>query len=350
MAVPRPTSRTGQVVAFLRRHPIFTLALLTPGIPEYVLGSSNLSLLVVLPPLFVALLLVNVAMYTTGALLVREALLRWGKGLGSLIALGAAYAIVEEGVGTATFFNPHTTAAGALGSYGHFLGVNWVFTLGIVGYHAFVSIGLPIALLGRILPETRGRSLLPGRQALFALGVLGVDAGLVVLPLSERLTGFVTPAPLLLACGVAIAGLVVLARFLPRDAVVAPTGRPTVPAWKFAALGAAFEPSVLLVESVPPALGLPAAADLLLLGALGAAFAVVGLRWIGRGENDLAVIALALGVVASLATLGVLITWPVPTTLVAGGLAAFGLTRLYRRYERGELPRVPAAGPLASTP
>ncbi len=348
MSTPGPT-RAQRLVAFLHRHPVFTLALLTPGIPEYVLGSSNLSLLVLFPPLFVALLLVNVAIYTVGALLIREAVIRWNKGLASLVALGAAYAIVEEGVGTATFFNPHTSAAGALGSYGHFLGVNWVFTLGIIGYHAFVSIGLPIALLGRILPETRGRPLLQGREIPLALGLMAVDAGVVMLLLTGRVTGFVTPAPLLLACAVAIVGLVALARGLPRAWLTPPTEEPAVPPWKFMVLGAAFEPAILLAQAVPPALGLPAVGDFLLVGLVGAAFAAVGLRWIGRSGNDLSVIALAIGVVLSLTVFGLLITWPIPVTLVAGGIALAGLLRLFGAVQRTPRPATPTTGTAVST-
>jgi hypothetical protein len=346
MSAPGPAaapSRAQRLVAFLHRHPIFTLALLTPGIPEYVLGSSNLALAVILPPLFVALVLVNVAMYTAGALLVREAMLRWNKGLASLVALGAAYAIVEEGVGTATFFNPHTSAASFLGAYGHFAGVNWVFTLGIVGFHAFISIGLPIALLGRVLPETRGRSLLHGRQVPLVLGLIAADAVLVLLPFSERLTGFVTPLPLLLACGLAIAALVALARWLPRDFLHPSSPGPTATPLRFAVLGAAFEPAVLLVEAIPPALGLPALADFLLLSVVGGAFAYVGLRWLGRSDNDLSIIALGVGVVASLTVVGCLITWPIPVTLISGGLALVGLGSLYRAGSRPGGPGTPAS-------
>jgi len=333
-------------VAFLHRHPIVTLAILTPGIPEYVLGSSNLAYLVILPPLFVALLLVNVAIYTTGALLVREAMIRWKLGLGSLVALGAAYAIVEEGIGTATFFNPHTSAAGALVWYGHYLGVNWVFVLGIMGYHAFISIGLPIALLARILPETRGKSLLHGRQVLIVLAILAADAGLVMFLFAGRITGFVTPVPLLVACGLGIVALVLLARRLPRDLLTPPTLRPAATPLRFALLGAAFEPSILLVEILPPALGLPAEADFVLVGAVGALFAYVGLQWIGRTENDLGVIALGIGVVATLMLIGVLLTFPVPSTLVAGSLALVGLGSLYAATRRTMLPQGPPAGAL----
>lgn len=330
MATPPAPSGPARALAFLHRHPIFTLALLTPGIPEYVLGSSNLALLVVFPPLFAAFLLVNVALYTGGALLIREAILRWNKGFATLIALGVAYAVAEEGIGTATFFDPHTSAAGSLGSYGHFLGVNWVFTLGVIGYHVFVSIGLPIALLGRILPETRGRSLLPGRRLALVLALFVVDVGFVMFPLAERLTGFVTPWPLVVGCVLAIAGLVALGRWLPRDLLISAAPGPIVGAWGFALLGAAFEPAVLIAEAVPAAVGIPAAWDLFLVGGVGTAFAAIGLRWIGRRGNDRAVVALSIGVVASLMTFGLLITWPVPATLVAGGIALFGLIRLYR--------------------
>src|SRR5215472_7628498 len=97
--LPPPTSPSAgaRVRAFLRRHPVLCLALLTPGIPEYLSGSSSTSLLLVNPVAFLLFLAINVAMYTPGCLLVREAMVRWRKGWATAIALGAAYAVMEEG-------------------------------------------------------------------------------------------------------------------------------------------------------------------------------------------------------------------------------------------------------------
>ncbi len=48
----------------------------------------------------------NLGLYVPGALIVREAMVRWNKGWGSVLLLGAAYGILEEGVALSTLFNP----------------------------------------------------------------------------------------------------------------------------------------------------------------------------------------------------------------------------------------------------
>ena len=85
------------------------------------------------------------------------------------------------------------------------------------------------------------------------------------------------------------------------------------------------------------------------MGLVGAAFAAVGLRWIGRSGNDLSVIALAIGVVLSLTVFGLLITWPIPVTLVAGGIALAGLLRLFGAVQRTPGRRRPRRGPPSPT-
>jgi hypothetical protein len=71
-------------------------------------------------------LLVLSALYGSGAILVRELRLRWGKGWPTVFALGAAYGIVEEGLMVKSFFDPNWMDLGLLGSYGRWAGVNWV--------------------------------------------------------------------------------------------------------------------------------------------------------------------------------------------------------------------------------
>ena len=51
------------------------------------------------------LLLVLTALYGSGAILVRELALRWHKGWPSILVLGAAYGIVEEGLMVKSFFD-----------------------------------------------------------------------------------------------------------------------------------------------------------------------------------------------------------------------------------------------------
>ena len=85
-----------------RNVPIITLALLSPVIAELLSGSS--------PPLeffnpFGFILLVG--LYGCGVIIVRELSIRWKKGWGSILLLGAVYGIIEEGLAVKSFFDPN---------------------------------------------------------------------------------------------------------------------------------------------------------------------------------------------------------------------------------------------------
>jgi hypothetical protein len=122
----------------LKSHPIVCLALLTPGIPEYLASSSPVVAVAVNPVGFLFGLAINVGQYTAGALLVREALLRWRKGWPTGIALALAYGITEEGLGDNTLFRSTHGGDGVLGHFGRFLGVNWLWSSGVLTYHVIL--------------------------------------------------------------------------------------------------------------------------------------------------------------------------------------------------------------------
>jgi len=44
-----------------------------------------------------------------------------------LFVLGAAYGVLEEGLMVKSFFDPNWMDLGVLGSYGLWMGVNWVW-------------------------------------------------------------------------------------------------------------------------------------------------------------------------------------------------------------------------------
>jgi len=189
-------------------------------------------------------------LYGGGAILVRELTLRWGKGWPTMLVLGAAYGIIEEGLEVKSFFNPYWQDVGALGAYGRWAGVNWVWTFELTIYHAVVSIAIPILLTGLLFPARRDKPWV-GRKTLITLGVLLLAEVVVgalffggaprwwteaapyfavqaILPLmispttamSLPVIGFTYPyypaAWLYLATVLVVIGLVVLAKKLPR--------------------------------------------------------------------------------------------------------------------------------------
>ncbi len=130
--------------------PALVLFLLAPAIGELLSGSA--------PPVeffnpFGFAMLSS--LYGCGAIVVRELKVRWQKGLGTVLLLGAAYAILEEGLMVCSFFNPNWPDLGQLALYGRWLGINWVWAVMLTIYHAVYSIAIPIVLVELAYPQHR---------------------------------------------------------------------------------------------------------------------------------------------------------------------------------------------------
>ncbi len=291
------------------------ILLLSPGIPEYLSGSSPLNALVLNPGMFLFQLLVNLGLYGPGILLIREAKVRWKVGWGPVLLLGAAYGILEEGIALSTLFNPEAGPVGALGTYGHWIGVSWVWLAGILPVHMIYSISLPILLLGLALPETEGRPFLKGRKLPAVLTVLGADVVALILLVTLGMK-FWMGLPVLVGSVLAIAALIAAARRVGADFIHArPEAR-----WgprRAAVLGAAFFPSVLLTEFLVKGVGAPAAVDFFIVIALQGLFLYATPKVVGSAGNGRNLVAFAFGLVLPLASFGALSQASPPVILVA---------------------------------
>lgn len=145
--------------------PTIVLFSLSPFIGEVLLGSA--------PPAefftFFGLTVLTI-LYGGGAILARELTLRWHKGWVSLLILGAAYGIIEEGLMVKSFFDPNWMDIGILGSYGRWAGINWVWTLQLTIYHSIVSIAIPIQLTELIFNNHKDKAWI-GRKGLIILSI-----------------------------------------------------------------------------------------------------------------------------------------------------------------------------------
>jgi len=326
----RPGGWSG-LVAFLRRHPIVCLAILTPGIPEYLSTSSPLLNLVVNPVWFFLGLAINVGQYTAGALLIREAMVRWGKGWASVGVLALAYGITEEGLGDNTLFNSNRGADGILGSYGRFAGVNWVWSTGVLAFHVIYSIGLPLLLLGLALPETRGRSLIGPRGVRCAFASLAASTALETLIVYGSFH-FWMGVPLLVGSLAAIGALVAIAYRLPAGVLAPASDRPTAGPFAVGAIGFLWFPLAFFLEYYVGPYVLPAAA---LLAVEVAVFVLLGervRRTIGRRGNERLLVDLAFGFVLWQSAFGLLLTLGVPYTAPLIAVAVYFFVRLRRAY------------------
>jgi hypothetical protein len=157
--------------------PALILFLLSPAIGELLSGSA--------PPLeffspfgFTIL----VALYGSGAVIIRELKVRWRKSVGSMLLLGAAYGILEEGLMVCSFFNPSWVDLGSFATYGRWLGVNWVWAVMLTIYHAVFSITIPIVLVELAYPERRNEKWVSDRKltAVFVLLISDVVFGFLL--------------------------------------------------------------------------------------------------------------------------------------------------------------------------
>jgi len=203
--------------------PAFALFILSPVIGELLSGSS--------PPaeFFTPFgFTIMALLYGGGALTVRQLKVRWGKGMGSLLLLGAAYGVLEEGLMVASFMNPNWQDVGVLGAFGRWLGVNWVWAFELTAYHAIVSIAVPIMLVELAYPEAKDEQWLIGRWRWVVPGLLLADVvfGLFIF---SAFTGFLPEIPQYVFMIIATTGFTLLAYNLPPDwarAGIKPMRRP----------------------------------------------------------------------------------------------------------------------------
>jgi hypothetical protein len=204
--------------------PVAVLFLLTPSIAELLSGSAPPSEFFNPGGFFVLCCL-----YGSGALIIRELTLLWGKGWPTMFVLGAAYGLIEEGLMVKSFFDPAWMDLGIFGSFGRFAGVNWVWSLELIVYHCVISIAIPITLANIIFPQRRAEPWLGWKGLLTFTGLL-----LMVVVLGYL---FITPyrppiVPYALAAA-AVIGLVIISKNLPRTIQINREAVPKAPWWYF---------------------------------------------------------------------------------------------------------------------
>jgi hypothetical protein len=127
---------------FSKIAPIITIFLISPILAEFLMGST--------PASRSNQLILESLYYGSGAILIRELARRFQLGWLSIIILGVAYGITEECLTLQTVFN--TAILGNNFTYGRWIGVNWVWAMCIILYHALWSITIPIFLAELLFP------------------------------------------------------------------------------------------------------------------------------------------------------------------------------------------------------
>lgn len=192
------------------RRAALLLAVITPVIAELTLGNPPLSQ--------IWLMLLWIPIYGAGTVLIRELVRRRRAGWPSVLLLGLAYGIVEEGLVLQALSSP--TMYGVAGWAPRVLGLNSAYIELNLPYHAVFSVALPILLTDLTFPSLRDWPYLK-RTGLVVAAVVFVLGGLLL-----RMTvatsidpGYQAPAAVLAGCVAAVAVLAVVAlRVLPPPA------------------------------------------------------------------------------------------------------------------------------------
>src|SRR5271155_208526 len=133
------TATPGVVTGRVRWYALLFLLAIAACLAEFLTGSTPIPVATTHPAGFATL----VGMYGGGAILIREATLRWRKRWGAVLLLGGAYAVGEEGFGAKTMVDPTGSNIGNQ-LYSHWMGVNWVPLAALTLFHAAFSIAVPI--------------------------------------------------------------------------------------------------------------------------------------------------------------------------------------------------------------
>ena len=152
-------------------YPVITLLILAPLLGEMISGSS--------PPkeYFQPIPFVLLTMlYGVGAVIIREIAVRWKKGWVSILIMGMAYGIFEEGIMVRSFFDPGWQDLGELAFYGRWIGVNWIWSIALTIFHAVVSISIPIVITELLYPSKKNSIWLSRKQLTIFIFIFLINA------------------------------------------------------------------------------------------------------------------------------------------------------------------------------
>lgn len=151
------------------RGAAWTLILLAPVVAELMLGNIPVSRLWAFP--------VFVPIYGAGSLLIREVTRRAGRGLPTMLSLGLAYGLIEEGLVLQSLTSPTIYHAAEWAP--RLLGVNSAYTELNLVYHPVFSITIPIVLT-ELLFAGHGHRPYLRRGGLIVTGCVAVLGALLV--------------------------------------------------------------------------------------------------------------------------------------------------------------------------
>ncbi|MEQ4722746.1 hypothetical protein [Nonomuraea sp. B19D2] len=273
--------------------PAIGLALLAPLHAEILMGNSTITNVVVVVAL--------IPLYGTGALFIREAVRRTGRGWPTMLAFALAYGMCEEAFLTQTLWDENWAGVRIL-DYGYLpaLGTGLPWVMFMAGVHTIWSIGAPIAIM-ETLAGSRCTTPWLGKRGFWAVAVIFVlYFGFGAFDTLNR-KGMLAGPPQNIVAAVVVAGLVVLGLRLRRSAPTA-EGRAPGP-WAVLAFALVAGAVFVLLYAVDPtglspwlAIPIPAWVSVLIYLALFATVGALVRHWSHRSNwSDAHRLALAAG-------------------------------------------------------
>jgi len=325
-----------------RIAPAFVLVFLAPFVGEVLLGNTPLRLilgyLIVLP------------MYGFGALFIRELSRRSGRGWPTILILGVAYGVAEEGLADMSLFNPNFLGLHLL-SYGNLFGIGWPWWFFVLTLHAVWSIGVSIALAEALFAR-RGEYPWLGRKGLVISGVVFVLG--VVLVHFVGGEGYQLSVGQLVLSLVLVALIAAVAFLVPtRRATQAIDPRQTPSPWLAGAAAFVLTSAFMAVTRLSYSLKLPAAVLILVYFLLYGLASFAVWRWSRRvGWSAEHKFALAAGALLTYAWYG-FVQAPHDALDLIGqaifALLALGILILAGRRVRAEKSELGAATPVTES-
>ena len=183
--------------------PAILLFFLAPLFGEYLLGNLKFSEIFYVP--FIA------PLYGAGALLIRETTRRAGRGPATMLTLGVAYALIEEGLVDQMLFNQlYFTGQDQFGTFIEALGLDAWLTILVLAMHAIWSTYIPITLVETLFPE-RGTKPWLGIKGLIITSVIFIGGSSYLCYIIYLEENFFASVPQLIGTTLAIILLVTAA-------------------------------------------------------------------------------------------------------------------------------------------
>lgn len=224
------------------------LVFLAPFVGELLLGNTPVRLI------FAYLLVLP--MYGFGALFIRELSRRTGRGWPTILILGVAYSVVEEGLADMSLFNPNFMGQHLL-AYGNLFGIGWPWWFFVLTLHAVWSIGVSIALAEALFTSTGPNPWL-SRKGL-VVSAVGFGFGAVLIHFVggqgyQLLAGQAALSRLLVAALVTVAFLIP-----PQRGVQAPDSHQAPNPWVVGGMAFVLTSAFMVITRLADPLQLPAA-------------------------------------------------------------------------------------------